>query len=131
MVKSETLFILVFLVSAMLRVLVFCAAFPFFNNTDEHYHFDTVVKYSNGYLPRKDLNLFDLESAKLIVVYASPEYLNKPEDFSSGKIPRPRWLNVDVQAMATYVEHLSTVNNYEAFSPPVYYMVAGMWYKIG
>jgi hypothetical protein len=33
---------------AAIRVFVFAAAFPFFNNVDEQAHVDLVVKYSHG-----------------------------------------------------------------------------------
>jgi len=36
---------------AALHVVLFSAAFPFFNNTDEDSHFDLVVKYAQGDIP--------------------------------------------------------------------------------
>jgi hypothetical protein len=44
------------------RVFVYSAAFPFFNNVDEPWHFDLVVKYSHGQVPRR-LEPFSPESS--------------------------------------------------------------------
>src|SRR2546430_15671587 len=35
-----------------LRVFIFSAAFPFFNNVDEQAHVDLVMKYARGHVPR-------------------------------------------------------------------------------
>ena len=41
-----------FCLLAAVRVLLFCAAFPFFNNVDERRHFDLLIKYAEGHVPR-------------------------------------------------------------------------------
>lgn len=117
---------------ALLRIFFFSAAFPFFNNVDEQAHFDTVVKYSKGYLPRKERMNYERESAQLIILYGSPEYFNKPGEFRSGKIPPPLW---------HYKQHSSIVDqqtgrlvsqtNHESSSFPIYYALAGVWYNLG
>jgi hypothetical protein len=45
------------------RVFVYSAAFPFFNNVDEPWHFDLVVKYSHGQVPSR-LEPFSPESSR-------------------------------------------------------------------
>ena len=119
---------------ALLRVFLFTAAFPFFNNVDEPNHFDTVVKYSKGYLPRKEAMNYEHESAELIVLYGSPEYLSSPEDFKSGKIPQPLWRS-DRKQLSSFIEKqinsLTAQANHEVFSPPVYYALAGVWFDFG
>lgn len=127
---------LVFLVGALgiLRVLFYSAAFPFFNNVDEQAHFDLVVKYSNGYLPQKGDNLFSRESATHIVRYGSPEFLKSPADYESKRMPPPLWTlkNDKLDAMLNTVEEkLTRIKNHEAFSPPTYYLIAGLWYALG
>ena len=47
---------------ACVRVFVYSAAFPFFNNVDEQAHLDLVCKYSHGQVPRQ-LEGFGRESA--------------------------------------------------------------------
>ena len=59
---------------------VFAAAFPFFSNGDEDLHFDLVTQYSAGQLPRTFGVLTD-ESLSFIVPYASPEFLQTPDQF--------------------------------------------------
>src|SRR5437763_17165697 len=75
---------------AALRVFVFAAAFPFFNNVDEQAHVDLVVKYSHGKVPRA-IEPFASESALYFAVYSSPEYFVKPEQYG-GEYPPPIWL---------------------------------------
>jgi len=119
---------------AMLRIFFFTAAFPFFNNVDEQAHFDTVVKYSKGYLPRKEAINYEYESAELIVMYGSPEYLHSASDFKSAKIPPPLW-RFDRKQLSQYIskqtDNLTKRKNHEAFSPPIYYVLAGGWYDLG
>ena len=71
---KERVLIGLFSILAAVHVFVFSAAFPFFNNMDEHSHFDLVVKYSHGHLPR-GMNLVHEESAQYIVAYSSPEFV--------------------------------------------------------
>src|SRR5713226_7946848 len=75
---------------AALRVFVFSAAFPFFNNVDEQAHVDLVVKYAHGYLPR-GLDQFSAESAQYFALYSAPDYFLKPEQLDTQKFPPPNW----------------------------------------
>ena len=75
----------------MLRIFLFSAVSPFFNNVDEQAHYDTIVKYSKGYLPRQEANKYEPESAENIVLYGSPEYFKGPADFQTKEIPPPLW----------------------------------------
>ena len=126
---------------AMLRIFFFSAIFPFFNNVDEQAHFDTVVKYSKGYLPHKENVNYEYESAKLIVLYGSPEYFYSSKDFNFAGIPSPLW-TFDRKQLSSYnkeqidkfinkqIVEWTIKNNLEAFSPPLYYAFAGMWYNL-
>lgn len=110
---------LVLCIIALVRIFTFSAAFPFFNNVDEQAHFDTVVKYARGYVPGNESNNFDRESAEIIAGYGTTEYFHREpvlarEPFSAVKANA--WLNE---------------KNHEVFSPPVYYMIAGVWYDLG
>src|SRR3989441_7061331 len=75
---------------AAVRVFVFAAAFPFFNNVDEQAHVDLVIKYAHGYLPR-GLDPFAAEAAFYFTLYSSPEYFLKPHEFNGAKFPPPTW----------------------------------------
>ncbi len=120
---------------AMVRIFIFSAAFPFFNNVDEWSHFDVVHKYSRGYLPRQADVRFDPESVKFFVFYCSPEYLRQSSDFSTGRIPPALWRHPINQETIRLIQESSReledkVNDH-AFSPPVYYLLAACWFKFG
>jgi hypothetical protein len=117
--KHEKLLVIVLCMIAMMRIFIFSAAFPFFNNVDEQYHFDTVVKHARGYLPCKECNQFDQESVKLIVRYGTPEYFTRSSILSR--------LPVDPVEEETWL----IIKNHEAFSPPIYYMITGAWFNLG
>ena len=50
--KHERLIIAVLCVIGAIRIFVFNAAFPPFNNVDEQAHFDLVYKYAHGNIPK-------------------------------------------------------------------------------
>jgi 4-amino-4-deoxy-L-arabinose transferase-like glycosyltransferase len=137
--KRVILCILCFL--AMLRIFFFSAIFPFFNNVDEQAHFDTVVKYSKGHLPHKEKDNYEYETAKFIVLYGSPEYFHSSKNFNFTGIPPPLWTFDREQLSSHKKEQLdkyinkqigewTTIKNHEAFSPPLYYTIAGIWYNL-
>jgi hypothetical protein len=132
--RTEITVIAALCLLAMAKIFVFSAAFPFFNNVDEQAHFDVVVKYSHGYLPREGTNFYGAEAGALIALYASPEYLQKPEKFSTGVIPQPVW-TFPTEQTRQYVQERSKSwqggKNLEAFSPPVYYATAALWFNLG
>ncbi len=68
--RSERIVILLFCFAAALRVFIFSAAFPFFSNVDESLHFDLIIQYSRGHLPRSFDRLTE-ETLNWIVPYAS------------------------------------------------------------
>lgn len=74
--RLEKLFIYLVCAITGLRIFVFAAAFPFFSNVDEQYHFDLIVKYAKGEVPQK-LEKLDNESVDMIVRYGSPEYMEQ------------------------------------------------------
>jgi len=118
---------------AAIRVFVFAAAFPFFNNVDEQAHFDLVVKYSHGEIPR-GLERTSSESARYIALYGSPEYLLQPEQFPGGRFPPPLWMlpaneiSSELQAETTAWQ---SVTNHETSEPPLYYALAASWLRLG
>jgi hypothetical protein len=110
---------MVLCIIALVRIFTLSAAFPFFNNVDEQAHFDMVIKYARGYLPSNQSNKFDQESAEMIAGYGTTEYFHRESvmfrtPFSAAK-----------------VNYYLTIDNHEAFSPPLYYMIAGAWYNLG
>lgn len=117
---------------AALRVFLFSAAFPFFSNVDEQGHFDLVCKYARGHIPA-GLEPWDADAAGLIVLYDTPEYFENPDRYPGGVFPPPhRVVTVDDRvAFKRQVQLLLASDNYESTQPPLYYAVAGAWYRLG
>jgi Predicted membrane protein (DUF2142) len=131
---------------AALRVWVFAAALPPFHSVDEMFHYDLVVKYSRGHLPvRLTDERLEPETREAVILYGtgvsrprpgsllfhrSPEYMNPvPPD----GVPPPVWdspPDVRTAAVQWGMRDLDRVN-YEAVEPPLYYMVAGAWHRLG
>jgi len=58
----ERSIVLALCVAAACRVFLFSAAFPYFNNVDEPAHFDLVMKYWHGEMPRRGVERFSREA---------------------------------------------------------------------
>ena len=115
---------------AALRVFVFSAAFPFFSNVDEQSHFDLLHKYSRGHIPG-GLEHWDADAARLILLYGSPEYFETPDRSPGGAFAGPRQPE-SAEDRAAFEREVATVvasDNHESTQPPVYYLVAGAWYR--
>jgi hypothetical protein len=130
---KEHILILLLCVVAALRVFIFSAAFPFFSNIDEDLHFDMVMQYSHGEVPRSFDRLKE-ETLNWIVPYASPEFLFPPEHFPDAKYPAPLWKEpwskVEPEIASTRAAWSSEIN-FESSQPPLYYAVGGLWWWIG
>ena len=100
---------------AAVHVFIFCAAFPPINNVDESAHFDLAVKYSHGHLPGR-LEPRSDEALGYIRIYASQEYFWPPVQAAPG-LP-----GGEVESQRA---------NHESSQPPLYYALAGFWWKMG
>ncbi|MGA2965767.1 MAG: DUF2142 domain-containing protein [Terriglobales bacterium] len=116
---------------AAIRVFVYSAAFPFFNNVDEGAHFDLVLKYSHGLVPRQ-LDLVSVEASNYMTLYGSPEYLLKPQQFPNRKFPPPIW-TASEQAKAAMMARRAAARhpNTESSQAPLYYAAAALWLHLG
>lgn len=115
------------------RVFIFSAAFPFFNNVDEIAHFDLVLKYSHGDVPRK-MEPLSPDSARYIALLNSRAYFGLPGNFPGGQIPPPLWKEPagKMQSdLATVSAGWQKLPNYEASQAPLYYLLAGAWWHAG
>lgn len=117
---------------AAIRIFLFAAAFPFFNNVDEQAHVDLVLKYAHANPPRS-IEPFSAEASHYLALYRTPEYFVSPQDYG-GQYPPPNWeLSPDdrqrVVAQETAAWELRT--NHESGEPPIYYAIAGTWFDIG
>jgi predicted membrane protein DUF2142 len=131
--RKETTLILLLCLAAALRIFIFCAAFPFFTEVDEDLHFDNVMRYSLGRVPRA-FDLLSKESLDWIVLYASPEFIQTPGQFPEGKFPPPLWKQSGPKAaevMAVTRAVWSTEINFESSQPPIYYSLGAVWLRLG
>jgi len=130
----ERKIILLLCLLAAVHVFIFSAAFPFFNVVDEQVHFDLAVRYSQGDIPRS-LTPPCAEALPFIAIYGTPEYLWPPSTQPGGKIAPPPWtlpMNVTAQNLVAKEDiWKAKVKNHEAASPPLYYVVAGAWWRLG
>ena len=131
--KTERVLILLLCLAAALRVFIFSAAFPFFSNIDEDLHFDMITQFSHAQIPRSFDRLKE-ETLNWIVPYASPEFLFPPEHFPSGKYPAPLWKEpwskVEPEIASTRAAWSIEIN-FESSQPPLYYVLASLWWWIG
>lgn len=118
--------------AAAVRVFVFAAAFPFFNNVDEQAHVDLVVKYAHA-KPPSSIEPFASEAALSFAVYSSPEYFVDPEEYG-GQYPPPNWLLPREQLQKVFDDEIpfwESRLNHESGEPPLYYALAGGWMNLG
>jgi hypothetical protein len=128
--ERRIVFLLCLLAAA--HVFVFSAAFPFFNNVDEQIHFDLVVKYSQGHVPRA-LELVSPEATPYVVIYGTHEFLWASNNFPVEQFPPP-WTQPMEQIapkLLSWEASWNRVTNHEASQPPLYYALAGLWWRLG
>jgi len=126
-----------------IHVFIFCAAFPVFNQVDEGCHFDLVVRYSHGDLPR-GLEPMCRESSLYLLTYSSPEFMHQPAP--DGHYRAPFWTQPSApqtqaeRRSAAFdkattdwesIQKLPVWTNYQDSQPPLYYVVAGVWWRAG
>ena len=117
---------------AAVHIFVFSAAVPFFSNVDEQIHFDLTLKYSQGHVPRQLETLSD-ETVFYPAVFGSHEFLWPSNDFPAEKFP-PVWTQPAEQVAAGLLAteaQWKQIKNYEASQPPLYYCLAGTWWRLG
>ena len=106
-------------------------AFPVFCNVDEEAHFDLVLKYSQGHVPKK-FELISAEAAAVIAQNASPEYFMRPMDFQNGIFPMPySKRDTSLTQLKLKRHYWHSIYNHESSSPPLYYSLAGTWLRAG
>jgi hypothetical protein len=129
--------------AAAIHVFVFAAAFPVFNQLDEGCHFDLVVRYSQGNLPR-GLQPMCQEASLYLLTYRSPEFEWLATSYPDGRFPAPPWAqtitNQSAWRKAAFAQaatdwetdkKLPFWTNYETSQPALYYTLAGLWWRMG
>jgi len=117
---------------AAVHVFIFSAAFPLINNVDEQAHFDLVVKYSHGNIPCRQEPICR-EAMEYIVLYGSQEFIWPSETFPGGKYPPPPWTQPMGKIAPILLAREQTWQglNHESSQPPLYYTLAGAWWRLG
>jgi hypothetical protein len=121
-------------VYAGLRILIFAAAFPLFNNVDEERHLAAIRMYAGGQWPGKDLPAIDPELAKLYAVYGTWEYLVPEKTIDEAHLRTP-FYQLSAQEAEPHVKrsfsYELSIPGYEAQSTPLYYLLGAGWYRLG
>jgi hypothetical protein len=129
----ERILVALLCVVAAARVLVFSAAFPLFDNVDEESHFDIVYRFSRGDIPR-GMEPHSDDAVRRMRYCETWEYLYAPDHYEGGRTPPPGWFMpkavLDV-AFERAIANLAGRTNVEGAQPPLYYALAGGWYRIG
>ncbi|HEY5346415.1 MAG TPA: DUF2142 domain-containing protein [Verrucomicrobiae bacterium] len=132
--KYEHTIILLLCLLAAGRIFIFSAAFPFCNVVDEQAHFDLVVRYSQGDVPRS-MGPPCAEALPFLAIFDDVEYLWPPESQPGGQISTPTWKLPNSVAFEVLrskeVFYKTKMINVEAANPPLYYAAAGVWWRLG
>ena len=132
--NKKFLIVVILSLITLIRIFIGNASFPFFNNVDEHAHFDLIVKYSNGQKLTKKGTFFNQESSDYIILYGSPEYIASRQNYKTGEIPKPNWslaLESGNIELGKHRKEWTDMKNHETFSPPLYYAFLGAWLNLG
>lgn len=116
----------------MVHIVAFSLAFPPANNVDEYLHFDLAIRYSHGQIPSQAYPVSD-EALSYVARYGTWEYTCVPAAFPGRKYPPPFWtLPTDQAAQMIAGNSVAWQRpNYEDSQPPLYYLVAGFWWRMG
>lgn len=132
-IRERKIVLLLGLIAAA-HVFIFSATFPFFNVVDEQVHFDLAVRYSQADIPRS-LDPPCAEALPFIAIFGTVEYLWPPSTQPGGRIAPPPWtLPITVireNLLAKKALWKEKVKNHEASQPPLYYSLAGGWWRLG
>lgn len=119
--------------AAALHVLIFSAAFPFFNNVDEPIHFDLILRYSTGAMPHRQQKVLP-ETVEYIAYFNSPAYYAAPKELPGGRLPPPPWTESPEKKRQDFEANClqwQSLENYEVSQSPLYYAITGLWWDFG
>lgn len=131
--STERKIVLLLCLLGAVHVFIFSAAFPFFNNVDEGMHFDLILRYAHGDVPRQ-IELIRADSASYLGLMVSHEYYETAVSFQNHQFPPPLWTipaGSRHSDLASRSEIWQTLYNYEVSQPPLYYTIAALWWHIG
>lgn len=131
--RRELTFVKVLCLLAGLRILIFAAALPFYNNVDEGAHFELICKYSMGHVP-KHIEHYSQEASRLLAFTFSPEYYELTPGMTANTLQSPLWQESKYKverSLEVYLPYILRKTNHESTQPPLYYVIAGLWFRLG
>lgn len=132
--KSERLAVLLLCLLGAAHVFIYSAAFPFFSVVDEQVHVDLVVRYAHGEVPRT-LSPPCPEVLPFLAVFSTTEFLGPPPTGTNGIVLPPPWKrpldSIRQGVLSEEAAYKARFKNQEAASPPLYYGLAGGWWRLG
>jgi len=132
--KNERLAVLLLCLLGAVHVFLYSAAFPFFSVVDEQVHLDLVVRYAHGEIPRS-LSPPSPEALPFMVLFGTPEFLGPPARAADGRLLPPPWKQpldrIRQNVLHEEAAYRANFKNQEAASPPLYYALAGAWWRLG
>jgi hypothetical protein len=128
-----------FSIYAALRIFLLASVFPLFNNVDERLHLMSIQMYAQGQWPGKELPRMDPQLVRRYLAYWSPEYGRSASDLKENRLEVPVYRLSDQERQRAYtgpiyaekLEDWLQKPNFEAQGPPLYYVVAAAWYRLG
>ncbi len=131
---GERLAVLLLCLLGAVHVFIYSAAFPFFSVVDEQVHLDLVVRYAHGEIPRT-LTPPSAEALPFMVFCGTTEFLGPPVRETDGSIAPPPWkrpiASIRDGVLSEETAYKAKFKNHEAASPPLYYSLAGVWWRLG
>ena len=132
--KSERLAVLLLCLLGAAHVFIYSAAFPFFSVVDEQVHLDLVVRYAYCEVPRT-LSPPSPEALPFLVLFGTTEFLGPPPRAADGSLLPPPWKrptdSISQGVLSGEAAYQAKFKNQEAASPPLYYALAGAWWRLG
>ena len=129
----DQVFITILCFAATIKIFFFSVSLPFFP-LDEELHFDAIHKFASGYSHQRDLPGFDQETAEIIELYHSPQFLKVAEP-GRPFVPTSAWCRPFQEHLPAELQFRTEawhrLRNVEIDAPPTYYVIEAVWYKLG
>lgn len=119
---------------AAVRIALGSLVYPAFNQVDEVFHYDRVMRAAEG-APVRGVVPLRPATAAIAARYGTWEYLNAPAVVvAAGEDAGPRSILATASGrglVARRAADFARLENRESFEPPAYYAIAGWWARVG
>jgi hypothetical protein len=125
--RREKILVAALAALAAVRVAI-CITLPIFGPTDEAQHFDNVIRYSRGDIPRA-LEPHTRELSEWTPAFIDPSYWFDPQ---LSPIPRSEVESITANTIRGILDgKITSPLNHELLEPPLYYVLGGVWLRVG